>query len=204
MACVFEQQYLPSVQRYGNALDSAAMGSLCLSMVLGTWLASGAATQFYHPATDSLWWGMLAQLVHFDALHLTGNMVVLLLLRAAAGWLRLSRRLLSALLCCTLMVSMGLHFEYSPLAWYVGLSGALYGVSAWLLLEFIQLAPPWGGRACAYGVFLLIAVKVAFGIGTALFVMPVAHSAHLYGFMAGVIFSLLATMGRYLRLRMYA
>lgn len=187
---------------YGNVFVIVAMSGLCLSMVLGTYFNAGCVAWFYHPAVDPLWRGMLAQLIHFDVVHLLGNLFMLLALWLAAGCLRMSVRMLFALMYCVLMVSVGLHFEYTPLAWYAGLSGAMHGLFAWLLLEFIQSAPSQAGRLGAYIVFLSMTLKVVAGISPVVFSMPVAHSAHLYGFMAGIVYVLVTSAKDYLRCRM--
>jgi len=195
--------HLPAMQRYGDAVVSSVVGAICLLMILGTLFASGDAVWFYHPTSDPLWRGLAAQLIHLDLAHLCANLALLLSLWLATRCLGLATRLLPVLLFCALMVSVGLRFEYVPLAWYAGLSGALYGLAAWLLLEYVRLVSPGIGLLCAYLAFLSMALKIVLGASPAFLAIPVAHSAHLYGFIAGIMYTLVLPATRdYLRCRM--
>jgi len=182
--------HLPAMQRHGDALVSSVVVALCLLMILGTLFASGDAVWFYHPTSDPLWRGLAAQLIHLNLAHLLANLSLLLSLWLAARCLGLTSWLLPVLLFCALMVSVGLRFEHVPLAWYAGLSGALYGLAAWVLLEYVRLASTGIGRLCAYLVFLAMALKIVLGASPAFLAIPVAHSAHLYGFIAGIMYTL--------------
>ncbi len=195
--------HLQAMQRYGDAVVSSVVGAICLMMILGTLFVSGDAVWFYHPASDSLWRGLAAQLIHLDLAHLGANLALLLSLWVATRCLGLATRLLPVLLFCALMVNVGLRFEHVPLAWYAGLSGALYGLAAWLLLEYVRLASPGIGCLCAYLIFLAMALKIVLGVSPAFLAIPVAHSAHLYGFIAGIMYALVLPATRdYLRRRM--
>ena len=204
MVCGIRKSFhLPAMQRYGDAVVSAGVGTICLLMILGTLFASGNTDWFYHPASDALWRGLVAQLIHLDVAHLLANLALLLSLWLAARYLGLAIRLLPVLLFCALMVSVGLRFEHAPLAWYVGLSGALYGLAAWLLLEYVRLASSGTGCLCAYLVFLAMTLKIVLGASPAFLAIQVAHSAHLYGFIAGIMYTLvLPANSDHLRRRM--
>ncbi|MFT4173000.1 MAG: rhomboid family intramembrane serine protease [Rhodocyclaceae bacterium] len=171
------------------------IATLAGAMVLFTVWPPLAALR-YVPARDALWHGAPAQLIHLGMPHLMLNLcglaVCTLVARRHAAW----APMLGALVVSAMVVAIGLRWDVPPLAWYVGLSGALYGVTAWLALAHICWLPsaPW--RVLAVMCCVMIGAKAVVGVhapagpGTWLGIPP-APTAHLYGYAGGLVFAAL-------------
>ena len=131
-------------------------------------------------------WRLLgASLAHLSWAHLGGNLAML------AGVLALLRpvatpvEMLAALAFSALATTTGLYFG-SALQWYVGASGALYGLLAW---GSIRLPMPVGP-----GLAALLAINVAFDQGRTLSWLgePLAPEAHYWGLAGGFLLALIA------------
>lgn len=157
----------------------------------------------FHPRTEPWWRGMLPQLVHLGSAHAAANLLMYACLLATGALLGLIVRLPLALLASMIAVALGLTMESVPLAWYVGLSGALHGVFVYLLAECLRRE-----RGFRRGVVLLIFVGTCsklllevlgwLSLGATLGVPP-APQAHVFGACGAGIWCLLEST--YLRAR---
>lgn len=137
------------------------------------------------------WWRLISgSLVHSNMAHLMLNLAGLWV----AGFLFYDK--LSALLLTTslvyLVIATGIGlFYFSPqLEWYVGLSGALYG----LFLTGAVCAIKQRDYLIGFGVLIIVIGKTAWDIffdttssTSGLIGVPVAADAHLYGMIAAVV-----------------
>lgn len=169
-------------------LAMSVLGCLGLSMLLIGLIPAAEGQLYFHPGQDPLWRGLVAQLVHVNQQHMALNLVTLL----GVGGMALAIGRLWGLLAClalsALAVCLGLQAEQPPLAWYAGLSGALYGVGAWLPLAVAERASSRSTRALAVLVCLAFGAKAWLGLsaGGLLAGVPVASSSHVYGYLGGL------------------
>lgn len=146
---------------------------------------------YFHPASDALWRALPAQCVHLNTPHLLMNLAALLGAALIAHYLHSLSRLPGALLTSALAVGSGLQWETPPLAWYVGLSGALYGVFIWLALEAVRQTTAWHLKLTAFVIGIGTGAKALLGIGGDMLLAntSVAQGAHLYGYLGGLCFA---------------
>lgn len=175
------------LRRFAQGLGLVALAVLVAAMLVLGLNPKLAAACYFHPARDPLWSGLLAQLVHLSPSHLLLNLGGLLGLGLLGGLLGRLAALPAVLLGCALAVSIGLQHETPALDWYVGLSGALYGVWAWLALDLARQAQKPLLKALAIVTCLMVGAKATLGGASLLTDIPIAHSAHVYGYAGGLI-----------------
>ncbi|WP_157288254.1 rhomboid family intramembrane serine protease [Uliginosibacterium gangwonense] len=184
----------PRVSRCQHAMTWLAGGfvaALVIAVVaLGVYPAWGHML-YYHPANDALWRALPAQCVHLNTPHLLMNLAALLGAALIAGYLHSLSRLPGALLTSAVAVGLGLQMETPPLSWYVGMSGALYGVFVWLALEAVRQADSWHLKLTAFIIGVGTGAKALLGIGGGMLLAnaSVAQGAHLYGYLGGLCFA---------------
>lgn len=170
-----------------SRLGVGILGGLCLAMLVIGFNPALGARLYFHPGHDPLWRGLVAQLVHLDTPHLLMNLLALLALGWVANCIGRMGALPGCLIVSALAVCLGLQSETPALAWYVGLSGALHGLAVWLALELAWQTPSRPIRFAAVLVCAGLAAKLGLGArGNLLASVPVAHGAHLYGFIGGL------------------
>lgn len=178
-----------------DGLGWIAVGGLVVALL---WLGGQPALSahlYFHPGHDAWWRGLPAQLVHLNAAHLRLNLLALLGLAGLAGLGGRIAELPLALLAAALAVSSGLACESAPAAWYIGLSGALYGLAAWLAADLAWRSAARRIRLGAGLICLAIGAKATLGLGaSANLGAPVALSAHVYGFGGGLGYFLLTRL----------
>ncbi|MCB1911927.1 MAG: hypothetical protein R3E45_15005 [Rhodocyclaceae bacterium] len=138
-----------------------------------------------------------AHFVHVDARHLAINLAAASLLLAAGIWQQGLGATLAAAAAAMLAVDVGLLAGPWPIEWYVGMSGLLHGLFAWLALSLVLQGGDRAGRLIAA---LLVAggtVKVwldlAHPLGEAGWLgVPLATPTHLYGWLGGLACALVA------------
>lgn len=164
---------------------------MVLAIVLLGFSPTLSHSLYFHPAHDSLWRGMLAQLVHLDGRHLLWNLATFLVMIVLACRLGRLGEVPGCMFVSALAVCLGLKSEVPPLDWYVGLSGALHGLCACIALAVAWAAPRLPLRVAALAVFAGTGVKAWLGLGTGIMPssIPVAYGAHLYGFMGGCVYA---------------
>lgn len=154
------------------------------------WLKSTPGTAY--------WRCLSCHFVHLGWQHLLLNLGALAGLAAFAqyrgGRAGVAGGFFGALLAGMLGVCIGLQGVDTGVTWYVGLSGALYGVFAWLVLDMATLRH-WRGRA-AWALYVGGLVKVLLdariNVGAlGLAGIPMAPPAHLYGLLGGTLWALL-------------
>lgn len=196
--------WLPSL---APGLSQAGLAIVIFVILLAAALPAWRDAHYFHPAQDPLWAGLLAQLIHLNLAHAAINLAGLLCLALAARFLDHLPQVLPALLASGVAVCLGLQLESPPIAWYAGLSGALYGSWGWLCLEIAtsRRARP-GLKGLAGLACLAIGSKAALGIGSTgvLADLPIARQAHLYGYAGGLVFAVSLIAGRYWRRRVLA
>ena len=143
-----------------------------------------------------LWRLFSAHLAHLGWAHALMNLLGLGLVIALFGPQTSPRILLMLLAVSALTVDAGLWFLHPELQWYVGLSGALHGLLAGLLL--LQ----WTIRNRRYHwLILLLSVKLAweFAVGPLPLTGeiaggPVVSQAHLFGALGGTLAALVISI----------
>jgi rhomboid family GlyGly-CTERM serine protease len=139
-----------------------------------------------------LWRLFSAHLVHLGWAHALMNLLALGLLIALFGTPISPRVLVLLLAVSALAVDAGLWFLHPEILWYVGLSGALHGLLAGLLLLQWTI---WNRRYL--WLILLLSVKLVWEfVGGPLPVTaeiaggPVVSQAHLFGALGGTLAAL--------------
>jgi rhomboid family GlyGly-CTERM serine protease len=183
----------------------AMMGAVALMAGMLTLIPDQpvAAFGWLKSASGLAYWRCLSShFVHLGGWHLTLNLAALFTLAAIAHFQArgsgVALGFTVALLAGMLGVCLGLTWRDAGVSWYVGLSGALYGVYAWVVLEMASprsQLPNWQGRI-AWGLYLAGLIKAlldaqepvgALGLAG----IPLAPPAHLYGFLGGSIWAAL-------------
>jgi rhomboid family GlyGly-CTERM serine protease len=176
-------------------------GLLALAAIILTWVPDNpvAAFGWQQAASGTSFWRCLTcHFVHLGGWHLCVNLVALASLAALAGFHErpgdVTGGFYGALLAGMLGICLGLHGLDTGVTWYVGLSGALYGVFAWLVLDMASLRH-WRGRV-AWGLYLCGLAKAildahapvgALGLAG----ISLAPPAHLYGLVGGSLWAVL-------------
>jgi rhomboid family GlyGly-CTERM serine protease len=147
------------------------------------------------PASEA-WRCLTCHFVHLGGRHLMFNLAALAGLAGVAHLhgrqVRVETGFAGALLAGMLGVCLGLRLNDAGVAWYAGLSGALFGVYAWLALDMAALRH-WQGRA-AWVLYLCGLAKALADAQTAvgtpgLSGIPLAPPAHLYGLLGGTLWA---------------
>ncbi|MFA9438865.1 rhomboid family intramembrane serine protease [Uliginosibacterium sp. sgz301328] len=184
------------MNRRRERLAAAAALALGAAMIVFTFQPALSALR-YRPGADPLWMALPAQLVHLGPPHLLLNLSGLALMALVARRHALLAHVMGALLVAAVGVAVGLRYDDPPLAWYVGLSGALYGAVA---------ALGWGLAARRHpGVLRMTGALLVVGVGIKTWAgiahvggpgewlgIPPAPSAHLYGYLGGLAWSVAA------------
>ena len=143
-----------------------------------------------------LWRLFSAHLVHLGWAHALMNLVALGLLIALFGLQTRPRVLVLLLAVSALAVDAGLWFLHPEILWYVGLSGALHGLLAGLLV--LQWTT-WNRRYL--WLILLLSFKLVWEfVGGPLPVTaeiaggPVVSQAHFYGALGGTLAALVISV----------
>ena len=127
-----------------------------------------------------------ASLAHLSWGHLFGNLAMLAgvvaLLRPVAAPIEL----LAALALSALATTTGLYFG-SSLQWYVGASGALYGLLAWGTMRLPMPTGLW------LAVLLVINVAIDQGRTLSWLGEPLAPEAHYWGLAGGFALALIGS-----------
>mgnify|MGYP000069384321 CR=1 FL=1 len=135
------------------------------------------------------WQWLSGHLLHLGNAHLAANLLAMCLLAGIAWRQQQLPQSLLALLVSMLGVDLGLVVQ-GTVAWYVGLSGALHGVFAWLMLAPESHAT---GRATLRPLLWLLGiVKIYIDLHTSQHWLdiPTVPQAHLYGFCSGSLLAL--------------
>ncbi len=170
----------------------AALLAVCL-----TWLPDRPVAAFGWLGSAKWtepWRWLTCHFVHLGGRHLLYNLAALACLAAIAHFQRRRHGFAGALLAGMLGVCLGLTCRAAGVTWYVGLSGALYGVYAWLVLGMASHRG-WQGRT-AWVLFICGLAKALLDaqapIGApGLTGIPLAPPAHLYGLMGGTLWAAL-------------
>lgn len=171
---------------------------LILALLVASMLLLAALPQyrpqltFYPPLgfrQQHAWQWLSAHLLHLGPAHLLVNLLAGLLLTLMAIRRQQLATLLPVLLLSMLAVDLGLVLQ-ATVAWYVGLSGALHGLFAWLTLARSPQRPRW---PLLLG-WLLGGVKIYFDLQAEHNWLSISTvpQAHLYGFLCGSLLALLS------------
>jgi rhomboid family GlyGly-CTERM serine protease len=176
-------------------------GMLALAASILTWVPENPVATFgWLKASPgmSFWRCFSCHFVHLGGRHLLVNLAALASLAAIAGLQEkqgdVTGGFYGALLAGMLGICLGLHALDAGVTWYVGLSGALYGVYAWLVLDMASLRHwrgrvAWGLYCCGMAKALLDAQASVGALGLA--GIPLAPPAHLYGLLGGTLWAAL-------------
>lgn len=142
------------------------------------------------PDASPAWTALSSQFVHLGGAHLAANLGALAMLAVVSRQLAVFAHLPLLLFASLVAVCTGLLADIWPVAWYVGLSGALHGVFAALALALGLRAGParWLGWGLLLGAGVKLALELDAGTGhVGALGIPVAPPAHIYGFVGGGI-----------------
>ena len=187
-------------------LAAVAVGAVLVAMIGFSVIPALGERFVFHPAQDPVWRGLVPQLVHFGIAHLGLNLLSLSLQTRIAQVLGRAREVPGVLLFSMIVVAAGLKAMNPPMSWYVGLSGALYGLVAWLTLEHARCARSRLLRTAGAALCALIGLKELSGLwwptgfGDWMGVQP-APAAHVFGFLGGLLYVALVALYRWRRSR---
>lgn len=142
-------------------------------------------------------WRLLsAHFVHIDVRHLAINLAAAFLLLGAGIWLYGLCATLVAGAASMLAVDLGLLLGPWPIEWYVGMSGLLHGILAWLAVSLLLQPGDRVGRLMAgllvAGGSLKVWLDLTHPLGEIGWLgVPLATPAHLYGWLGGTAWALL-------------
>jgi membrane associated rhomboid family serine protease len=190
---------MDSARRHPGTLVAILIGMLA---TLATFGPQDAVAEFAWRAADKAAWPLTllsAHLVHLGAGHLAVNVLAAVSLGWTCDRFGLAGRLPAAVLVSFIGVDLGLVCGPWPVGWYVGLSGGLHGVFAWLTLTLAlspSVQPSKTGRMLAaallVGGMLKVAAQLAVPVGGEDWRgIPLATPVHVYGYLAGVLWALL-------------
>lgn len=179
----------PGLKRFAPALPWCVIGAACVILTTQHeavarfgWLAGLGA--------DEPWRWLTAHLVHLSAEHLLADGLAFAALAHLA--LRFDRSVpaLAVLLLSALGVCLGLVMWVPSVRWYVGLSGALHGLFAWLCLAQAASANARPLRLVAAALWLGGIVKLVIEhripVGAPGWLgVPGVPPAHLFGYVCG-------------------
>lgn len=188
---------MPWLRRYPATLAMLLAGLLA---VLATLAPPDPVASFGWHAAGSANWPLAlvsAHFVHLGFGHLAVNVLAALLLGWCCDRFGLAGRLPAAALVALGAVDLGLVYGPWPIAWYVGLSGLLHGVFAWLTLSLVWhpgLSDHRSVRIGAGVLFLGGLLKVVTGLavpvgGADWRGIPLATPVHIYGYLAGALWA---------------
>lgn len=181
---MFPSRFKSALPWLALALASAALTAQTDHVARFGWQAGLGA--------HALWrWGS-AHLVHLDGWHLGVDLVGLALLAHLALQLDKSRAALGVLALAALGVCAGLTLLTPQIRWYVGLSGALHGLFAWLGLTLATLPGTRASRLTGLSLWLAGAVKLMMEhdlpVGAPGWLgVPGVPPAHLFGYVSGTL-----------------
>lgn len=152
------------------------------------------------PPDEHASWSLLStHFVHLGAAHLAANIAALSMICATAQVLERGGLLIVLFAGALAAVSLGLVAGPWDIAWYVGLSGVLYGCFGGLAAELCSESAParWLGWTLLLGAGLKLWLELAAGVGSlGVLGIPTAPPAHLYGFCGGLLTAIAARARR--------
>ena len=129
------------------------------------------------------WWRLItASFAHLSMTHAVGNGLGLAVLAFGLGPVVRLPRLLAVLLAGAVATGLGIHF-LTPLAWYAGLSGALWAVAGHGAYVIGRIAPLMGRSMLAVMALCVCLDQFRSLTWSGELLAP---EAHLYGFVTGV------------------
>lgn len=141
------------------------------------------------------WRFITGHFVHLGWVHAAANIGAL----AVLAWVARLRQAGSSFPACAVSsaatVSAGMAYGPVPVDWYAGLSGILYGLFA---QEALRLRPfhrsfAWCGLALYFAGLVKVVADLRLGVGGAgTLGIPIVPHAHLYGYLAGSLVSLVS------------
>lgn len=161
-----------------------------------------ARAQFgwHAPPAEHAWWSLLStHFVHLGAAHLAANIAALSMICATAQVLQRGGLLAGLFAGALAAVSLGLVAGPWDIAWYVGLSGVLYGCFGGLVAELCAEPAPirWLGWTLLLGAAVKLGLELGAGVGSmGVLGIPTAPPAHLYGFCGGLLTAAVARSRR--------
>lgn len=183
---------VPEAGSISGRLALACVGAVALVCIVVHFTPDARMLFGWRSAPDAspAWSTLSSQFVHLGGAHLAANLGALAMLAVVSRQLGLFAHLPLLLLASFLAVCAGLLADVWPVAWYVGLSGALHGVFAALALALGLRAGParWLGWGLLLGAGVKLALELQAGTGhVGALGIPVAPPAHVYGFIGGGI-----------------
>ena len=174
-----------------------SIGTVCAALSLGGDAALAWAR--YDPVLigeGQLWRLATAHFVHLGLSHLVLNLTALGLLVLLFEDLLDPLDWMLALAVSIMAIDAGLYIFSPQVEWYVGLSGALHGVTLFGAIRWC-LRRAWSGYVLLAGVAGKVVLEQCFGpsaFSVAASGGPVVVQAHLYGALGGALAAAVAIM----------
>lgn len=140
-------------------------------------------------SAGEVWRLLTANLVHSNVWHLLLNLLAVIVLRALFSALLPTRAWWTVALFCAFGNVLGVHL-FSDFDWYVGMSGALYGVAVFGGAALLMAGEKLIGAGVLIWVIGRTVYEQIYGASAdlaALIAVDVATSAHLSGVISGVL-----------------
>ncbi|MCP5016609.1 MAG: rhombosortase [Ketobacter sp.] len=170
---------------------------ICLTTLLPDHIIHSLALVHDHISNGELWRIVTSQFVHLGFNHTVLNLVGYLIVSASFREDVTPKEEMFALLASVLGVGIGIYLFNPEISWYVGLSGAIYGILAhYLIIGWRRSAI----LSAFFGVFLLGKfyyeqfVAGPDTVTAGIIGGAVAIDSHLYGALTGLVTGTLSLM----------
>lgn len=168
----------------------AVMGLICLTSLLPTNIVHSLALVHDEISQGEVWRIFTSQFVHLGFNHTVLNLVGYLIVSASFREDITPKEEMITLAICSLGVGLGIYLLNPEIGWYVGLSGAIYGILTHYLIIGWQRSAILSGFFGIYliGKFIYEQLIAGPDTVTAGFIGgAVAIDSHLYGAITGLV-----------------
>lgn len=168
----------------------AVMGLICLTSLLPTNIVHSLALVHDEISQGEVWRIFTSQFVHLGFNHTVLNLVGYLIVSASFREDITPKEEMITLAICSLGVGLGIYLLNPEIGWYVGLSGAIYGILTHYLIIGWQRSAILSGFFGIYliGKFIYEQLIAGPDTVTAEFIGgAVAIDSHLYGAITGLV-----------------
>lgn len=142
------------------------------------------------------WRFITGHFVHLGWTHAAANIGALAVLAWVARLRKAGPGFPVCAACSAAAVSAGMAYGPVHIDWYAGLSGILYGLFAQEVLRLRTFHRPvaWCGLALYFAGLVKVVADLRLGVGAAgTLGIPIVPHAHLYGYLAGSLVSLVSS-----------
>lgn len=168
----------------------AVMGLICLTSLLPASTVHSLALVHDEVSKGEIWRIFTSQFVHLGFNHTMLNLVGYLIVSASFREDISPKEEMITLAICSLGVGLGIYLFNPEIGWYVGLSGAIYGILTHYLIIGWQRSAILSGFFGVYLIGKFIYEQMIAGPDTVtagLIGGAVAIDSHLYGAITGLV-----------------